>query len=173
MIFQKEDSIHYVYGLFKLYIEDEVRTFIYTKDGFNIVNSKYTEELIVNSENIFITKFYLSDNAYVECISESKYLDASYYNFEYGTNFSSEQEKTEFEEKMKKFEKELPEINQRIDIDYIRWKVKNGQIEEWQNNFTDKIVELSDTERFIDDDNYDIFYDINDLDNIKVVKKAS
>ncbi|MFV0424404.1 MAG: hypothetical protein ACK5K7_02385 [Bacilli bacterium] len=161
------------YKIYAVFYLDSKLKYIYADFGFDSISQDELSNIIsdITLKNNTIDE--KSNANFINCISESKYLDASYYNLGYCTNFANSQEKIEFEEKMKKFEKELPEINQRIEIDYIQWKVKNGKFEEWQNNFDDKIIELSDTERFIDDDNYDIFYDINDLDNIKVVKKAS
>lgn len=77
-----------------------------------------------------------------------------------------EREKEDIELFMKKF-------GEQIKTDCIRKKIKNNQLEEWKNNFEDKIYKVSDTERYIDDERYDIFYDINDLDNITFYKKKS
>ncbi len=136
----------------------------------------YTEKKYIWSDDIveiysdMINNYYYKNSEYGEI-----YTDVKEITFEIAfSNYTQDDfANVEYKNTTSLITTELKKIYQKIEIDYIQWKVKNGKFEEWQNNFEDRIIELSDTERFIDDDNYGIFYNINDLDNIEVVKKLS
>ncbi len=143
----KLNNKHTVYYTEKKYIwsDDVVEVYSNMVNNYHYKNLEYGE-LYTDIKNVTFE------------IAFSNYTQDNFANVEYKNTTSL-------------ITTESKKIYQEIEIDYIKWKVKNGKFEEWQNNFEDRIIELSDTERFIDDDNYDIFYDTNDLNNIKVTKK--
>lgn len=152
---------------------------VYAIGNFNNVKFYWTEKGHFSSDSDTIVEFseFVNKNTFeyggYKYESEDEKIDGWYLVKELGNDFKDQDERERFQQIKNEIKEILPMIYQKIEIDYIQWKVKNGKIEEWQNNFVDKIIELSDTKRFIDDDNYDIFYDINDLNNIKVVKKRN
>ncbi len=151
---------------------------VYSKTNFNDTYIYFTDKGYISLDDDYVeVSSFCSENHSeyngIKTLSENKYINSLFIYSDYIQDFKNIEQREEYLEFKNRISFLLEGLNEKIEIDYIQWKVKNGQIEEWQNNFTDKIIELSDTERFIDDDNYDIFYDINDLDNIEVVKKLS
>ncbi len=149
---------------------------IYSKTNFNNVYVYYTNKGYITLDNNFVEiggfcSENFSEYSEIKTVSESEYINSLFIYSDYVCDFKDANQRDEYLKLKNKIDILLECLNKEIEIDYIKWKVKNGKFEEWQNNFEDRIIELSDTERFIDDDNYDIFYDISDLDNIKVTKK--
>lgn len=49
--------------------------------------------------------------------------------------------------------------------DYYEYKIKNGEFELWKNDFDDRVMHIAESEYYIDDEKFDIFYNFDNDGN--------
>lgn len=155
--------------VYKVYAKAFFSTFSLYLTNKGIVSS-YAEDY--DEYDDFINK-YESEYRDVKAISEDEFFTAQYIFDDYICDFSNEEDRNNFKAKKIEMSKFIENFDKDdlIFKNYIRWKIRNGFLVEWDNDFEERIIELTQTERYIDDKFYDIIYDTNDLDNISVEKK--
>ncbi len=161
----KLEEVNKYYKVYALFYGNNNEKYYWTDKG-HVYNSYYT----ITEISEFTNRNTFEYNNY-KYESEDEKINGWYLDKELSDDFKNEEEKKQFKKIKLEVDKILPEIYKRIEIDYINWQVKNNKLEKWKNNFEEKVYEVSETERFIDDEEYDIFYNINNLEEIKIVEK--
>lgn len=70
-----------------------------------------------------------------------------------------------------KLEEILPNFLIREEKKIIREKIRNNDLSTWENNFDNLVCRINENEIYINDDKYDIVYNVNDLEKIEIFVK--
>ncbi len=118
----------------------------------------------------FVAPFY-SNYCGEEYVSENEMINGWYLHREFCADFESNEDEILYQKRDKVIKSILPEIYEKIEIDYIKWLIRKGKLELWKNSFEDRIHIVSNTEYYIDDKTYDIFYDLSNTSDIEIIRK--
>ncbi len=86
----------------------------------------------------------------------------------WGKDFVDDNEKIKYNDMENKIYEDYSKFLRReIKKDYYKYKIEKKEMEIWENNFDEKVYSIEENKYYIDDEEFDIFYEIDEENNYK------
>ncbi len=114
------------------------------------------DELI--EKGAMVNKYNTDNNT----ISELDYINKEVCYKIWFNDYVSEKEEKEYDEIINNIKLDYKHsLSKKIKKEYYREKIRKNELELWENNFDDNIYQVEENKYYIDDKEFDIFYEIS------------